>query len=779
MAGDPAAPQPHRRSRARRAAAGSTGSVAGGLAALVGGGVAIGLVVAGLAVPVVATAGAGADAAVDMFEDLPTQLDPAALPIRSTLRFSDGTPMTQFWSENRVVVPLDRMSPLMRDAIIAIEDARFYEHGGADPQGIIRAAINNFTSSSTQGASTLTQQWIKNVLLQQAREAGDEEAEKALMTADEARKVREIRLAIAAEENYTKDQILENYLNIALFGGSNYGVEAASQFYFSKSAADLAVEDAALLAGMVQNPSAFEPRQSPEAAQGRRDTVLDRMLELGKIDQAQHDAAVAVPVADQLRIQEVPNGCAPAGAAGYFCDYAVQTVLRDPAFGADRDERIRTLYRGGVDITTTLERPRQKAAETTVMDTIDYDDKTKVGATLVSVEPGTGRVVAMAQNRRYTTAPTDELGYTSINYNVDEAFGGSKGIQPGSNWKPFTLATWLKEGNTLRESVTAAPRSTELRQSQFDACGNNLVGLWPVRNSEGRGTGRMSVLEASYASVNTAYASMAMQLDLCDIRDTATSLGAHPAIGGQLSDIAESIYPASILGTIEVAPVTMAAAYATFASGGTFCPPRPLESAVDRDGQPIGVTVQPCTEPLATEDHTSEEIANTVNYALEQVLTRGTARRVGAPSGFDAAGKTGTTDEMGQTWFTGYTPELSTTAWVGHIDRLRDKNGKILSLSDERINGNSPRDVYGSTYAAPMWREYMDEALEGVEGSDFGPPAWDLVGRATVEPPSGTTGSGTTGSGSNGSGSDGSGSDGSGSGSSGGGQSQTDDEDDD
>ncbi|WP_148058000.1 transglycosylase domain-containing protein [Pseudokineococcus lusitanus] len=764
MAGDPAAPQPHRRSRARRAAAGSTGSVAGGLAALVGGGVAIGLVVAGLAVPVVATAGAGADAAVEMFEDLPTQLDPAALPIRSTLRFSDGTVMTQFWSENRVVVPLDQMSPYMRDAIIAIEDARFYEHGGADPQGIIRAAINNFTGGSTQGASTLTQQWIKNVLLQQARESGDEEAEEALMTADEARKVREIRLAIAAEETYTKDQILENYLNIALFGGSNYGVEAASQYYFGKPATQLEVEDAALLAGMVQNPSAFEPLQYPEAAQGRRDTVLARMLDLGKIDQAQYDAAVAVPVTTQTRNQkDEVNGCAPAGAAGYFCDYAVQTILRDPAFGADRDERIRTLYRGGVDITTTLQRPRQKAAETTVMDTIDYNDKTKVGATLVSVEPGTGKVVAMAQNRRYTNQPTDQRGYTNINYNVDEAYGGGKGIQPGSNWKPFTLATWLKDGNTLNEFVTAAPRSTTFRQSQFDACGNGLVGEWPVRNSEGRGTGRMSVLEASYASVNTAYASMALQLDLCDIRDTAASMGAHPAVGGQLSDIQASIYPASILGTIEVAPLTMAAAYATFASSGTFCPPRPLESAVDRDGQPIGITVAPCTEPLATDDHTSEEIADTVNYALGQVLTKGTARRVGGPPGFDAAGKTGTTDEMGQTWFTGYTPELSTTAWVGHIERTRDADGDILSLSDERINGNSPRDVYGSTYAAPMWREYMDEALDGVEGSDFGSPDWGLVGPVRAAPPSDGPGSGSNGSGSG----------------SGGGQNQTDDEDDD
>jgi len=735
MAGDPAAPQPHRRSRARQAAAGSTGSVAGGLAALVGGGVAIGLVVAGLAVPVVASAGASADAAVDMFEDLPTQLDPSALPVRSTIRFADGTPMTTFWAENRVLVPLDRMSPLMRDAIIAIEDARFYEHGGADPQGIVRAAVNNFTGGGTQGASTLTQQWIKNVLLQQARESGDEEAVEALTTPDEARKVREIRLAIAAEENYTKDQILENYLNIALFGGSNYGVEAASQYYFAKAAADLAVEDAALLAGMVQNPARFEPTVNPRDAQGRRDVVLARMLELGKIDQSQYDASVAVPVEAQLRITPVNNGCSPAGGSAYFCDYAVQTLLSDPTFGADRDARVRTLYRGGLDVTTTLQGPRQVAAERAVEEAVPAQDPSQVGSSIVSVEPGSGRVVAMAQNRSYTTDPAAGAGATNLNYNVDATLGGGNGFQPGSNWKPFTLASWLREGRTLGSVVNAPPRSAEYAWSSFRACGERLRGSPPrfdIRNSEGTGTGSMSVLQATYSSVNTAYMGMAQQLDLCDIRATAESMGAHPAVGGALADNPASIYPNSVLGSVEVAPLTLAAAYATFASGGTFCPPRPLERVVDQAGRDVPFQVLPCTQPLATEDRTSEEIANTVTYALEQVFTRGTARRVGTPDGRPAAGKTGTTNDMVQTWFSGYTPDLATTAWVGHPDDAR------TSLSDEVIKGRQ-RTVYGSTFAAPLWKDYMEDALEGTPVRDFGPPDRSLV--------SGGGGNGSSGSG--------------------------------
>ncbi|MEJ5945435.1 transglycosylase domain-containing protein [Pseudokineococcus basanitobsidens] len=712
---------------AARRPAGSAGSVGAGLATLVGGGVVAGLLVAGLAVPVVATAGAGADAAVETFEDLPTQLDPSALPIRSTIRYADGTPMTGFYSENRVLVPLDAVAPVMRDAVIAIEDSRFYEHGGADPRGITRAFFNNLAGRATQGASTLTQQWIKNVLLQQAREADDQEAIDALTSPNEARKVREIRLAIAAEEDYSKDEILGNYLNIALFGANTYGVEAASEYYFSKPASELELVDAALLAGMIQNPSLYEPTQNPEGAQERRDVVLARMLELGKIDQAQHDAAEAVPVGDQLRINPPDNGCSPAGASAYFCDYAVHTILQDPAFGEDRDARVRALYRGGIDVTTTLQPPRQKEAWDAVRDTVPVDDRSQVGATIVSVEPGTGKVRAMAQNRIYTTAPTDERGYTNINYNVDQSLGGGRGFQPGSNWKPFTLATWLKEGKTLRETVAAAPVEKTFPASDFRACGNRLVDSWDVRNSEGSGTGRMSVLQATYDSVNTAYASMATELDLCDIRATAESLGAHPASPESVpayQDGRLGVNPANVLGSDPVAPLTMAAAFATYASGGTYCPPRPLENAVDRDGQPIQPTVGSCTQPLGNDDYTSEEIANTVTYALENVFTRGTAERVGTPDGRPAAGKTGTTNKMVQTWFSGYTPQLATTAWVGHPD----ESG--TSLSDETIDGVK-RDVYGSTYAAPMWRDYMEEALDGLPEEDFGPPDWSLVGQST------------------------------------------------
>ncbi|MEJ5914081.1 transglycosylase domain-containing protein [Pseudokineococcus sp. 1T1Z-3] len=738
---------------AARRPVGAAGSVGTGLATLVGAGVVAGLLVAGLAVPVVATAGAGADAAVETFEDLPTQLDPSALPVRSTIRFADGRPMTGFYAENRVVVPLDAMAPVVRDAVIAIEDERFYEHGGADAQGIARAFVNNLRGDSTQGASTLTQQWIKNVLLQQAREADDQEAIEALTTPDEARKIREIRLAIAAEEEYSKDQILENYLNIALFGSNTYGVEAASQYYFSKPAAELELQDAALLAGMIQNPSLYEPTRNPEDAENRRDTVLRNMLQQGRIDQAQHDAAVAISVPDQLQVSPAPNGCAPARSAAYFCDYVVQSILQDPAFGEDRDARVRALYRDGIDVTTTMEQSRQAAANDAVLDTVPFDDASEVGASLVSVEPGTGKVRAMAQNRLYAMGPTDERGYSNLNYNVDAALGGGNGFQPGSNWKPFTLVAWLQDDRTLRTSVPGASFRETYQIPDFTSCVNLRGGDpdYPVTNSVPTGQSRMSVLEATYSSVNTVYLNMAEQLDLCDIRDVAASMGAHPASGGVLADQSRSAFPSAVLGSVEVAPLTMAAAYATLASGGTYCPPTGIESTVDRDGQPIEATVAPCTQPLGTADHTGSEIANTATWAMENVFTRGTARRVGG-IGRPAAGKTGTTDGLVQTWFSGYTPQLATTTWVGQPD------DPTISLSDVTINGVRS-DVFGSTYAAPMWRDYMLEAMDGVPVVDFGPPDWSLVGRASSSSDDDSSSNGSSGSSSSGSSSSGSSSD--------------------
>lgn len=687
-----------------------------GIAAFVGASAVAGVVAAGLAVPVVAASGQVATGAVGTFNGLPVNLDRDALPQRTTIRYADGAPMATLYSQNRVVVPLDQIAPVMREALVSIEDSRFYEHGGVDPEGIVRAAVNNASGDDTQGASTLTQQWIKNVLIQQAVEADDEEALKALQTPDVGRKIREIRLAIAVETRLSKDQILENYLNIVNFGSATYGVEAAAQHYFSKSAKDLSLADAALLAGLVQSPGAYEPTQHPEAATARRNVVLDRMLELGKITQKQHDAAVATPLSEQLHVQNVRSGCLHAGSAAYFCDYVTRVLADLPALGDTPEERHEALY-GGLDITTTLQRDRQKAAAEETRDAVPEDDPSGVATSLVSVEPRNGHIVAMAQNKDYTASADASSSQTAINYNVDKDMGGGNGFQVGSTYKPFTLMQWLRTGHTLSDEVNA-PSELVFPTGPFGVSCKDAdiyVEPWEVHNSEGEGQGDITVAEATYNSVNTAYANMATELDLCDIREVAESLGVHQGDGSRVE-----ANPSSVIGTNSISPLTMAEAYTTLANSGTHCTPVALLKVTRANGSGVPVQKTTCDQPLGTGEYSSQDIAATAVSAMEHVFTEGTAESTGG-IGRPAAGKTGTTDRSKQTWFDGFTPELVTVAWVGtptpRSMRYRTIAGEYYSYGP-----------YGGTIAAPMWKAYMERALEGVPATDFADPDPELVG---------------------------------------------------
>lgn len=664
------------------------------LAALLAAAVVAGVLVAGLMMPAVGATGTLARSSVDFFDALPEELEAQPLSQQSRILWADGSTMATFYYENRVLVPLSSVAPVMRQAVIAIEDSRFYEHGGVDPQGMTRALVNNFSGGDTQGASTLTQQWVKNVLLEQARATEDAELEASLVNEDYGRKLREAKLAIAAERNLTKDEILERYLNIALFGDGQYGVQTASSHFLSKSAADLTLEDAALLAGMIQSPRRYDPLDHPQEALDRRDVVLGRMLSLQMIDQAQHDAAVAVPLQAQLAVQQMPNGCVQAGSAAFFCDYVTKVLLNDATFGADVAARQRLLYRGGLTITTTLDKVGQQAAWDAVTAAVPVTDPSGVGAALVAVEPGSGHIKAMAQNRTYSPGEEPVPGGTVYNYAVDKAYGGTDGFQPGSNYKPFTLATWLESGRNLTQRISAPARPVyDVRRDFHASCGRFGSEQYLPQNSEGQGRGSISVLEATYNSVNTAYLEMARQLDLCAVRDMAAKLGVHRADGGDLR-----YTPASVLGSNEVAPMTIAAAYATFASGGTYCRPTAITSVTDSAGEQLEVPAADCAQVL------QPEIANGVTYALTQTVERGTASALTFER--PAAGKTGTTDLSVETWFTGFTPQLVASAWVGTPD------SDTTSLNDLVINGQKRR-VYGSTIAAPMWQAYMERALAG------------------------------------------------------------------
>ncbi|MCI2239542.1 penicillin-binding protein [Paenibacillus sp. TRM 82003] len=673
-----------------------------------------GVLAAGLVVPAVAATGSAARMGVEVFNELPSDLGDQKLSEATTIRWSDGSVMARVYDQNRSVVSFDQIAPVMRDAIVAIEDSRFYEHGAVDVKGIARALVSNAGGGDTQGASTLTQQYVKNVLVEQAVEEGDAEAAAAAVDADGvdgyARKLREMKLAVGVEKEMSKDEILAAYLNVAYFYNNVYGIEAAAQYYFSKPAAELALHEAALLAGLVQNPAGYNPVEKEEAAIGRRNVVLARMLELGKIDQAAHDAAAAAPLG--LVLQPSRQGCMAAESAAYFCDYVTHVIAQDPAFGETVEEREELLRRGGLSITTTLDKRVQAITQEAVNAGVNPGQPARSAASVV--EPGNGKILAMAQNTTYSP-DEDVVGQTTLNYNVSDAMGGGNGFQQGSTFKPFTLATWLKSGRSL-DSVVPSPRSGSDPISAFTACGSKIRSgdTYTYYNSESSSSGSMTVRRATSQSVNTAYVSMEKQLDICDIAATAQSLGVYKAsatknfLTGEVSrDLDQN--PSMTLGTNLVTPLSIAGAYAAFAAEGTFCEPVAIMEVLDTEGNPLPVPSADCQQVL------DPNVARNVTEALEEGWQSGTARRV-ERIGRPVASKTGTTNDSADVWFAAYTPQMAAAVWVGHASGTDSLNG-------ESINGRRYRRVYGSTIPGPIWANIVGPAAEalGQPVKDFTP----------------------------------------------------------
>ena len=682
-----------------------------------------GVLAAGLVMPAVGATSTVTNTSVRLFDDLPEELETPPLSEKSVILAADGTLLAEFFVENRIVVPLDQVSQPMRDAVIAIEDHRFYEHGAIDPRGMMRALVQNVTTDSNQGGSTLTQQYVKNVLLQNALQASTPEERQAAIeaaTASEgtegyARKLAEAKMAIALEQRWSKDQILEAYMNIAQFGHSVYGVEAAAQYYFSVPASQLNYLQAATIAGITREPSNYDPTRNPEESQRRRNVVLSRMYELGMITKAEFDSGKATPIEETLQIGQPKYTCMAAnavGGAGYFCDYVTKVIANDPIFGETRAERGKLLNVGGLTITTTLDVPLQIAANEEVQNGVPVMDPSGVGSAIVVVNPGSGKILAMAQNRVYNNTTTVGPGETSVNYNTDFAYGGSTGFAPGSTFKPFTLLQWFKAGHGLNEYVNGSPRTW--RQNEFTVCGAPAVGGdWRLRNSEG-GSGVMTVLDATRRSVNNGFADMASQLDLCDIMNGAAELGVHLPGGGS-GEGPYRAFPANIIGSDSIAPLTMANAFATFASGGVYCDPIAITSIRNRAGEELPIPSANCRQAI------DPGIAAAMNYTLSHVWT-GTGRPIGALPDRVAAGKTGTTSENEHTWFVGYTPQLSAAVWVGFPDANRP-------MQRININGSTYRNVYGSSVAGPTWRRFMVRANTFFPAAGFAdPPRQYLTG---------------------------------------------------
>ena len=644
----------------------------------------MGVVGAGMLVPIAGPTALVAKSVPSVFNELPGDLQTVAPAEESQLLDSSGGVIAHFYDKQRIVVPSANIADVMKKAIVAIEDKRFYEHNGVDATGIARALVTNLGDSGRQGASTITQQYVRNSLAERGYLEGDADQVSAATEQTTERKLREIKYALALEKTQSKDEILTGYLNIAPFGPITYGVEAASQRYFSKSASELNYLEAALLAGLVQSPVQYDPLTHPEAAQERRDTVLATMLDQGVITQEEYDEGVATTVDSMLHPTVSSEGCSGAESSkAYFCDYVLSQFLEDPTFGATRIERERLLKTQGITIRTTLDPAKQDAAYAALTNAIPVGDASGLNDALVSLDPRTGKVLAMAQNTTYGI----EAGQTMSNYSADGNF------QVGSTFKVFTLLQWFKEGHSAYETVGSA--NTFYPNGSFKCDGRSITTEGYQVNDLAGKTGTMNVVRATGQSVNQAFVNMASRVDFCSIFETAYDMGITE--DGEVP----SPFPANILGSVSASPLQMASVFATIANSGQQCKPQSIESVTDRDENVLKEFAADCKEVI------SPDLANKTAALLTASAGQYyTSTRLG--DGRPFAAKSGTTDGHANTWLTGFTPSLATATWVGHGDNSSQEVSGVV------INGVYHSEIFGETYVGQnIWAPYMTQALAG------------------------------------------------------------------
>jgi penicillin-binding protein 1A len=581
----------------------------------------------------------------------------------SKIYAADGTLITTLHGpQNRLEVTLDRIPLRLQNAVIAIEDERFYYHRGVDFRAIFRAAQHNATEGEvTQGGSTITQQLVKNTLLNSGQ------------TLD--RKIQEASLAWQLEEHYSKKRILEIYLNTVYFGNGAYGVEAASEQYFGHPVEQTTAVQAATLAGLIQAPSADDPVLHPDAAVARRNVVLAKMQEQGYLSEAERDSGIAEPLG------LAPTPTQDRYPAGHFVEEVKKSVSLDERFGATQDQRDYALFSGGLRIYTTIDLRLQAAAEQAVADVMP--DPEGPEAAVVAVDPRNGYVRAMVGGRDFFGTQRTAKCNLAIGCNPDPDLNG-RGT--GSAFKPFVLATALDEGIPLSENIPA-PGFIHL---------DPPTGPWDVHNADpGEGApGGTNLVEGTVHSFNTLYAQLILQVGPQNAIDMAKKLG----LTGKLQAL-----PSAVLGANNVTVLDMASAYGTFANRGVHVNPVMITKITNAAGSILFENPHEQTKAI------DAPIADTVTSVLQQVIARGTGTAAQEP--FPVAGKTGTGEFYKNAWFCGYTATLSTAVWAGFPGAEVEMSPPTTAIT-----------VYGGTWPAQIWKRFMAAAQGDAAPVDFAPP---------------------------------------------------------
>jgi membrane peptidoglycan carboxypeptidase len=660
-----------------------------------------GIVTAGIAFPVALGIGLVANDASDSVGSVSTDVLDKPLPQTSVVTDSAGAPIAYFFesNQNRDVVTADEISPAMKAAIVAVEDRRFYQHQGVDWQGTARALVTNSVSGSIeQGASTLTQQYVKNYLLYVEAESETERLKATEQTP--ARKLKEAQIALQLEQSLSKEEILTRYLNIVPFGNGAAGIASAARTYFGVTAAELTVPQAALLAGMVRSTSATDPVTNPEAALQRRNLVVQQMLEQQMIDQAQADEALASPlgVVSPLNTQSI--GCIGAGPTGFFCQYVQEYLAKA---GVSREQ----LDRGGYTIRTTLDRRVMDAMQASLEAEVP-PDQPNVANVMASVEPGAEghRVLAMGSSRTFgLDGDALETSY-GLPY-IPVPLGA------GSVYKTFTAATALEKGLGINYQMTVPP-SGYASPIYVDGSGRPL----PVSNGSSTLPPRMTITDALAQSPNTAFVKLMEFTGVPDVVDMAVRLGlrslaedrfvdpnTQQVTDRSIAEVTKAQRQASFtLGVSPTSVLELANVGATLASGGVWCPPTPIDAITDPQGNPVPITQAPCEQVV------EPGLANAMMNAMgKDELAGGTAARAAGQVGWNRpmAGKTGTTQSNKSAAFLGMVPQLSAAVIVydndNRPDSLCDSGGAPFACR----NGN----IFGGKTPAETWFGMMTPLL--------------------------------------------------------------------